>query len=131
LSIIALNRQFFEWHEGTPSNPDLIPRIGRSGDLFSWESILTRRRVVILAEAGSGNTAELREQTRLRTEAGQFAFYATVEDVGRDGLDNALGSADRARLGSWRRVDDSAWFFIDSVDEAKRSGIRLEGHFVV
>jgi hypothetical protein len=126
LPTIALNRQFFEWHEGVVSDPDLIAR-WRSDNLLSWETISARRRVVILAEAGSGKTVEMREQARRRTEAGQFAFYATVEDVGRDGLDNALGLGDRARLVSWRGTsDEGAWFFVDSVDEAKLSGIRLE-----
>ncbi|HEY8128657.1 MAG TPA: hypothetical protein VIF39_08090 [Hyphomicrobium sp.] len=124
---IALNRQFFEWREGELSDPDLILRLGGSDDLLSWESISVRRRVVILAEAGSGKTVEMREQARRRTEAGQFAFYATLEDVGKDGLDSALMPTDRARLVSWRGMaDESAWFFVDSVDEAKLSGIRLE-----
>jgi hypothetical protein len=76
LPTIALNRQFFEWREGELSDPDLILRLGGSDDLLSWESISVRRRVVILAEAGSGKTVEMREQARRRTEAGQFAFYA-------------------------------------------------------
>jgi hypothetical protein len=123
---LGLNRQFFEWHEGALSDPGLISR-WRSDDLLSWEIISARRRVVILAEAGSGKTVEMREQARRRTEAGQFAFYATLEDVGQDCLDSALGPRDRARLVSWRGTfDESAWFFVDSVDEAKLSGIRLE-----
>jgi hypothetical protein len=126
LTTIALNRQFSEWHEGGISDPDLVSR-WRSDNFLSWESISARRRVVILAEAGSGKTVEMREQARRLTEAGQFAFYATVEDVGRDGLDSALGPGDRARFVSWReKHDESAWFFVDSVDEAKLSGIRLE-----
>jgi hypothetical protein len=126
LLTIALNRQFSEWHEGGVSDPDLIS-LWRSDNLSSWESISARHRVVILAEAGSGKSVEMREQARRRTEAGQFAFYATVEDVGRDGLDGALAPGDRGRLASWRgKSDESAWFFVDSVDEAKLSGIRLE-----
>jgi hypothetical protein len=111
---------------GGISDPDLISR-WRSDNLLSWENISARRRAIILAEAGSGKTVEMREQARRRTEAGQFAFYTTVEDVGRDGLDNALVPGDRARLVSWRgKSDASAWLFVDSVDEAKLSGIRLE-----
>jgi hypothetical protein len=66
---IGLNRQFFEWHEGALSDPDLISR-WQSDDLLSWETISARRRVVILAEAGSGKTVEMREQARRLTEAG-------------------------------------------------------------
>ena len=74
LPTIALNCQFFGWREGELSDPDLILRLGGSDDLLSWESISVRRRLVILAEAGSGKTVEMREQARRRMEAGQFAF---------------------------------------------------------
>ena len=107
-------------------DPDLRSRLGRSEGLLGWEDLLAKRRVVVLAEAGSGKTAEMAEQARLQTEAGRFAFYATVEDVGQDGLASALHAADRARLATWRTSNEAAWFFIDSVDEAKLIGVRLE-----
>jgi len=123
---IGLDRQFFPWEEGELSDPDAVLRLGRSVDLLSWGSVSARRRVVVMAEAGSGKTAEMREQARLRSEAGKFAFYATVEDVGDDGLEDSLKSEDRTRLVSWRdKSTESAWFFIDSIDEAKRRGIRF------
>lgn len=94
--------------------------------MLGWPELLAKRRVVILAEAGSGKTEELTEQARLQTSAGKFAFYATVQDVGRDGLENALRPADRERLNAWRSGDEPGWFFIDSIDEAKLDNIRLE-----
>lgn len=83
-------------------------------------------RIVLLAEAGSGKTEEMKEQARQRVAAGQFAFYSAVEDVGTDGLEGSLRSVDKARLASWRASTDAAWFFIDSADEAKRAGVRVE-----
>jgi hypothetical protein len=80
----------------------------------------------LLAEAGSGKTEEMKEQARQRAAAGQFAFYSTAEDVGTDGLEGSLRAADKAGLASWRAVTENAWFFIDSADDAKRAGIRLE-----
>src|SRR5271156_3823122 len=113
---IGLDRQFFPWEEGELSDPDDVLRLGPIADQLNWGRISACRRVVIMAEAGSGKTAEMREQARLRKEAGQFAFYATVEDVGADGLENSLESEDRTRLVSWRdKSTESAWFFIDSV----------------
>ena len=65
-------------------------------------------------------------QASLQTSAGKFAFYMTVQDVGRDGLENALRPADRTRLSAWRSSTESGWFFIDSIDEAKLDHIKLE-----
>ena len=98
---------------------------------MSWETVSARRRVVILAEAGSGKTTEMREQVRIRTAAGQFAVYAAVEDIGRDGLDDALGAADRARLRSWRGSDESGWFFVDAVTKQNWAAFGLRESFVV
>jgi len=126
VTIIDLNRRFVEWREGKPLDPDLRSRLGRSEGSLGWDDLLAKRRVVVLAEAGSGKTAEMEEQARLQTEAGRFAFYAAVEDVGRDGLDGALNATDCGRLAAWHASNEAGWFFIDSVDEAKLNGVHLE-----
>jgi hypothetical protein len=61
LPTIALDRRFSEWRAGDISDPDLVLRFMRSADLLTWENLLARRRVVILAEVGSGKTEEMRE----------------------------------------------------------------------
>jgi hypothetical protein len=68
----------------------------------------------------------MREQARRAAADGKFAVFATVEDVDRDGLDGALGAANRARLDAWRGAKEDGWFFIDSIDEAKLGRVRLE-----
>ncbi|MBB2984621.1 hypothetical protein [Paraburkholderia tropica] len=128
MTTIPLNRQFYEWKENT----DWLVRssyraaAGLSNGLLDWPELIAKRRVVVLAEAGSGKTEELAEQARRQTAAGRFAVYATVQDVGRDGLVKALRLADRQRLDAWRRNREPGWFFIDSIDEAKLDNIRLE-----
>jgi hypothetical protein len=86
---------------------------------------VAKRRVVLLAEAGSGKTTEMEARARALDADGRTAFYARVDDVGRHGMEAALGHADRARLAAWRASEQDAWFFIDSVDEAKNSGVKL------
>jgi len=81
---------------------------------------------VVSLMAGSGKTTEMMERSHVVAASGQFAFHAAVEDVGRDGLECALSSGSQAQLAAWRGTSDDAWFFIDSVDEAKQSGMRLE-----
>jgi hypothetical protein len=126
LSTIALGRRFIEWREGDSTDPETLLRFRPSADLPGWDVVSARRRVVLLAEAGSGKTEEMKEQARQRVAAGQFAFYSTVEDVGTDGLEGSLRSVDKARVASWRASTDDAWFFVDSVDDAKRAGVRVE-----
>jgi len=129
VAIISLDRRFWEWSKGDPVDPDVLARLYRPTDLLSWDDVSARRRVVLLAEAGSGKTEEMREQARLRVAAAQHAFFATVEDVAEDGLDGALRAAERPRLAAWRTSDQDAWFFIDSIDEAKLGRVRLDRAF--
>jgi hypothetical protein len=126
VSFVALNRRFFEWHERAPVDPSLRVRYGSSYGSLGWDDLLAKRRVVVLAEAGSGKTAEMAEQVRMLQQAGRIAFFGTVEDVGVDGLDGALTANDRAYLEAWRQSNDKAWFFIDSVDEAKLNKVSID-----
>jgi hypothetical protein len=122
VSVVALNRRFLEWKDNEPAEHVFSFGEGSVG----WDELLLKLRVVILAEAGSGKTTEMAERARMTAASHHYAFHATVEDVGRDGLEDALSVSARENLNSWRKSIDEAWFFIDSVDEAKTSGIRFE-----
>lgn len=128
VTTIPLDRQFYEWHgDGDRlAHSQYRAAAGLSDGLLEWPELLAKRRVVILAEAGSGKTEELWGQARQLQAAAKFAFYATVQDVGRDGLEKALKPAERPRLEAWCKSTDPGWFFIDSIDEAKLDNIRLE-----
>ena len=125
MTTIPLNRRFYEWRDDGLDHASYGMRVGLSDGMLRWTELLIKRRVVILAEAGSGKTVELKEQARLQIAGGKFAFYATVQDVGRDGLDRALRPADRSQLQAWRASLAPGWFFMDSIDEAKLDNIRL------
>lgn len=109
MPIIPLDRQFIEWRDGEPSDPDAWAQLGFSHGL-SWNDLLNKRRVVVLAEARSGKTEELEAQAALLRADGKFSFYAKVQDVGRDGLRSALRIDDRTpavsrRSGElWRQI---------------------------
>jgi hypothetical protein len=122
---IELNRRFVECEEDKKSDPDLVARFSRTEATQGWDDLLKLRRVVFLAEAGSGKTTEMAARARQQLDAGHPSFYAALEDVGRTGLAAALRPADRARLAAWLASEQDGWFFIDSVDEAKHGGIKL------
>src|SRR5262249_39741155 len=101
MAIIPLDRTFRLWAEGGEAETDFRQYLDRDRDGLDWDALQAFRRVVILAEAGSGKTTEMKEQTRLLKEAGKFGFYATVEDVGTNSLEGALRLEDRSCLGAW------------------------------
>ena len=114
MSLIPLNRQFIEWHDQEKdelSDPDILSRLGMHDGAKNWDDLLKRLRVVILAEAGSGKSEELKGQAHRLTDNNKLAFYATVQDVGREGLENAIEAAERSKLAAWRSTDQRAWFF--------------------
>lgn len=93
-------------------------------DGLTWEAVLSTPCTVLLGEAGSGKTTELRGQAeRLRT-AGRIAFFVPIEHLAKDGLATAVEGD--PRLDAWRQGSEPGWFFLDSVDEAKLSGESLD-----
>jgi hypothetical protein len=123
---VALDRRFVAWRDEDESSP--IQRI-RDPQLYAddidWKELQKRQRLVILAEAGSGKTDELRAQARAIEAKGEFAFYTTVKSAGIEGFAESLPNAAREQLAAWLVCDKPAWLFIDSVDEAKLGRVEL------
>ena len=87
----------------------------------TWEDLFTQRRVIILAEAGAGKTEEIGAATkRLRTQ-GKAAFFLRLEHLG-SGFEDAFEIGDSNEFDKWSASDQSGWFFLDSVDEARLTG---------
>ena len=93
--VISLNRRFVEWDEKELPDPEIRRAFGLDEGGVGWDELLLKRRVVILAEAGSGKSTEMAERARITAANHCFSFHATVEDVGRDGLEQALSVVGR------------------------------------
>jgi hypothetical protein len=123
---VSLDRQFVRWSGDREIDVDLARYFDDLGHNLDWEALLARRRVVILAEAGSGKSTELREQARLLREDGRASFVTTLQRIGQKGsLEAALGAAEWRRFREWETSGDPCWLFLDSVDEAKRADFAL------
>jgi len=93
MSFVELDRTFFPWSEDrSPGDWFLLQRLSGSQH---WPELLKLQRVIVLAEAGSGKSDELKAQAEAQQKAGRFAFYVTVQDVARAALPAALTSRDR------------------------------------
>src|SRR5262249_36200126 len=84
---IELDRTFWPLGDGEEYDPDTLRAKARFGmHLIHWSDLLTMTRVVILAEAGTGKTHELRETARRLRREGKAAFFCHIEDLATDGL---------------------------------------------
>ena len=88
------------------------------GKSKSWAEMDNEFRCVILAEAGAGKTEELRQHAKLLLENGKPAFFIRIEDIETD-FYNAFEVGDEIQFQSWLQSTGEAWFFLDSVDEAR------------
>lgn len=124
---MELDRRFSEWTDkDSPSESFLLFAADRNS--LGWPDLLKRRRVVVLAEAGSGKSTEFKSQADKLAAMGSFSFRTTVRGVAERGFEASLSAAQRAELARWKASTEgeAAWFFLDSVDEAKARGCELE-----
>ncbi len=84
-----------------------------------WSDLLNMTRVIILAEAGIGKTHELRETARRLRREEKIAFFCRIEWLATDNLEHALSEGNAEEVRSWLECSHAAWFFLDSVDEAR------------
>jgi hypothetical protein len=122
---LALDRRFIAWREKEGSAIERLRSPRLFADDIDWKELRKHQRVVILAEAGSGKTEEMLAQARALVSEGAFAFFTPVKSVALEGLGESFPNAERERLQAWLASDKPAWFFIDSVDEAKLNRIQL------
>lgn len=96
---------------------DLSGRHSRHGDLH-WADLLGHKRVILLSEAGSGKTAEIRNITRKLRSEGKNAFFLRIENVSL-GLEEAIEDDLFDAFESWLDSGSEGWLLLDSVDEAR------------
>jgi len=126
---LDLDRRFLEWKKEPGADPELWSQFRLTDRTLKWSDLLKKRRVVILAEGGSGKSTEFKRQAHLQIDAGQDAWYLTVQDVAEEGIEPLLSPTDRQRFQTWKVSSRIGWFFIDSIDEAKLNRIRLDKAF--
>lgn len=98
-----------------------------AGETSGWEELLKQYRVVLLAEAGAGKTAEMRHQAKRLTAEGNFAFFVALEDLDKESINEILSTDEERQFQEWTATPDApAWFFLDSVDELKLTQGKLD-----
>ena len=96
---------------------DLGGRHGGQGDL-SWPHLLGHNRVILLSEAGSGKTAEIRNVALKLRSQGRSAFFLRIENVTAD-FEDAFEVGTHEEFEAWIDSGSEGWLLMDSVDEAR------------
>ena len=87
-------------------------------ELKTWIDLESEYRVIVLAEAGSGKTHEALTRARRGNEEGRSCFFIRIEDIDTD-FQEAFEVGTSIQLEEWLDSVNEAWFFLDSVDEAR------------
>jgi hypothetical protein len=120
MPFVELNRYFAPLRKDQPAGFEVGRQWGRTlGSWLNWVDLLSRRRVVLLAEASSGKSVEFRNQQERLVEQGKTAFFLRIEELADHGFAAALDNAGAVAFDHWRAGTDEGWFFLDSVDEAR------------
>ena len=117
---VELNRSFHKLNTASDLTDEAYSAeigFGLRSEL-TWVELLMLPRVIVLAEAGSGKTIEFARQTEALNSQGKRAFFLRLEHMS-ERIDTAFEIGDAAAFDSWQNEDTEAYFFLDSVDEAK------------
>lgn len=116
---IQINRTFHELAVD-PDDDDntALNRHALNSQVLQWQDLLARHRVVILSEAGSGKTEEIRHVARKLREEGKQAFFIRLEHV-RSDFEDAFEEGDHEEFKAWVASGEEGWLLLDSVDEAR------------
>ncbi|WP_430244902.1 hypothetical protein [Neorhizobium sp. DAR64861/K0K2] len=116
---VSLNRTFHElsrYASGSDDN-DVLQAI-YVGNSLTWEELLTEYRVVILSEAGSGKTEEIRQTAKRLRDEGKDAFFLRLENIPSH-FEDAFEEGTVEQFDQWLASGREGWLLLDSVDEAR------------
>ena len=117
---IDLDRRFRPLTDSELEDAESLAARSDYGFGIGWPKLLEYRRLILLAEAGAGKTAEMRQQAKRLAEEGRFAFFVELESLDREPVENVLSPDAKERLDEWKTDGEApAWFFLDAVDELK------------
>jgi hypothetical protein len=116
---IPLQRQFYpiSRKEEDSESSEFLSIWGHSASK-SWDDLDQEYRSVILAGAGAGKTEELRHRAKVLSDQGKLSFFIRIEDI-EDSFEQAFEIGEETQFQAWLQSTEYAWFFLDSVDEAR------------
>lgn len=123
---IELNRTFHELSQyATESDDAHLSHAFLVGNRLRWPDLVREYRVVLLSEAGSGKTEEIRAIAQNLRSEGRASFFLRLEHIPHD-FEDAFEVGSFEEFQEWLASGDEGWLLLDSVDEAR---LRSPGDF--
>src|SRR3954467_4085261 len=112
-AFIELSRTFHELSEHAGKSDDVdLSQVFQVKSNMTWDEVLKIPRAVILSEAGSGKTQEIRNAAaRLRAE-GKAAFFLRLELI-PDDFDIAFEIGTHQDFEAWLASGETGWLLLD------------------
>ncbi|MBN2034826.1 MAG: hypothetical protein JW836_16290 [Deltaproteobacteria bacterium] len=116
---IELNRTFRDLSNHSSENDDVdISRLLGVRGRLHWSDLINEYRLIILSEAGSGKTFEIRNIAQTIRKEGRPAFFLRLEHIPRD-FEDAFEVGTYETFEKWLASGEEGWLLLDSVDEAR------------
>ncbi len=95
--------------------------------VFGWPKLLKYSRVILLAEAGSGKTEEMKQQKKKLVTKDKFAFFVELESLDSEPFTPLISPEDERQFVKWKSDgQEPGWFFLDALDELKLTDGKLD-----
>jgi hypothetical protein len=116
---ISLDRTFHELAVDVTANDDtdLTRHLGQRKAIH-WSDLLNEYRVILLSEAGSGKTTEIRNVAHKLRQKGKPAFFVRIEHVSQS-FEDSFEEGSFEEFSAWAASGEEGWLLLDSVDEAR------------
>jgi hypothetical protein len=88
------------------------------GSRLHWADLLKGYRTIILSEAGTGKTEEIRQTAKSLRAEEKKAFFMRLEHI-PDDFEDAFEVGTFEEFTEWLASTDEGWLLLDSVDEAR------------
>ena len=116
---IQLDRTFHELSEREGESDDIeLRRALRVGKRLGWADLVQEYRAILLSEAGTGKTLEMRHAAEVLRAEGNPTFFLRIEYLSEN-FDEAFEVGTREEFEAWLSSDKEGWLLLDSVDEAR------------
>jgi hypothetical protein len=116
---VELNRTFHELSENSGEVDDIeIRRTLNVGKRLSWADLTQEFRVIVLSEAGTGKTEEIRHLAKTLRGEDKAAFFLRLEYIPND-FEDAFEVGSFEEFEAWLASGNEGWLLLDSVDEAR------------